>query len=273
VRADVFDAKSLTQAAKGCEVLIRAATNIPGKARLKPSDFAVNSRLRTEGTSALLTAARNVGAKVFLQESIVWVARPSNGAPFDEKSPVVPGPINDSMIAAEARAIEAESEGQMTATTLRFGNFYAPDAFHTRFMGERLLRRKLPLIGDGLPQVSLIHADDAARAFLAAAEKPRSGIFHVVDDRPASWKEFMVSLANLLSAPAPRHIPSWLARLAVGKYTTEFFTVPMRTANAKFKAAFGWAPTFPTFQEGLAQVIEKWHAEGYPPGRPASAHS
>src|SRR6267143_7319375 len=267
VRADVFDAQSLTRAAKGCSVVIRAATNIPNNLRLKPSNFATNDRLRKEGTRALLSAARNVGAKAFLQESIVWVAQPATGAPFDEKSPVIPGPLMESTVAAEAMAIEAESEGQMAATTLRFGNFYAPDAFHTRFIGERLVRHKLPVIGDGLAEVSLLHADDAARAFLAAAKKPRSGIYHVVDDEPATWRAFLSGFAQLLDAPQPRHVPAWLARLEVGKYTTQFFTTSMRTSNAKFKDAFGWAPKFPTFREGLEQVVAKWKAEGHAPGR------
>jgi len=267
LRADVFDAPALTLAAKGCSVIIRAATHIPGKARIKPADFATNDQLRREGTRALLEAARNVRAKAFLQESIVWVARPPGGAPFDEASPVVPAPFNESMIAAEAMAIEAESEGQMAATTLRFGNFYAPDAYHTLFMGERLAHRKLPLIGDGLHEVSLLHADDAARAFLAAAKKPRSGIYHVVDDEPATWRAFLSGFAQMLDAPQPRHVPAWLARLEVGKYTTQFFTTSMRTSNAKFKDAFGWAPKFPTFREGLEQVVAKWKAEGHAPGR------
>jgi len=265
-RADVFDAKALTQAAKGCSVVIRAATNIPNKLRLKPANFATNDRLRKEGTRALLAAARNVGAKAFLQESIVWVAQPPTGAPFDEKSPVISGPLMESTVAAEAMAIEAESEGQMAATTLRFGNFYAHDAFHTRFMGERLVHHKLPVIGSGLAEVSLTHADDAADAFLAAAEKPRSGIFHVVDDEPVPWKPFLAGFAQLLGSPEPRHVSPWMARLAVGKYTTKFFTLPMRTSNAKFKAAFGWTPRFPTFREGLVDIISKWDGENFLPG-------
>lgn len=267
LRADVFDAAALSLAAKGCSVIIRAATHIPNKTKIKPSDFAENDRLRSEGTRALLEAARNVRAKVFLQESIVWVARPPDGAAFDETSPVVPGPLTDSTIAAEAMAIEAESEGQMAATTLRFGNFYAPDAYHTLFMGERLFHRSLPLIGGGLHEVSLLHADDAARAFLAAALKPRSGIYHVVDDEPVTWKALLGAFAQKLGAREPRSVPPWLARLVAGKYTTEFFTVSMRASNTKFKEAFGWAPKFPTFREGLAQVLATWEAEGHAPGR------
>ena len=35
-RADLFDVESLTKAADGCDVLVRAATAIPAKVRVRP---------------------------------------------------------------------------------------------------------------------------------------------------------------------------------------------------------------------------------------------
>lgn len=45
---------------------------------------------------------------------------------------------------------------------------------------------------------SNIHVDDAATAFVAAAEAGRGGLWHVVDDRPATMAEFFRTLADLL---------------------------------------------------------------------------
>lgn len=262
-RADVFDAAALTKAAEGCDVVIRAATAIPKSGRVSAAAFRATAELRTEGTKALLAAAVRSGARTFLQESIVWVARPRDGSPFNEDSPVLPDAITAPVIEAEHLARSVGGDGKITATTLRLGNVYAPDAWHTRFMGERLSRHKLPIIGRGDSTLSLIHADDASRAFLAAALRPRSGTFHVVDDEPAATGEFLPALAAKLGARAPTHIPPWLARLAAGRYVAEFFTVPMRTSNRRFRGAFAWAPTYPTYREGLDQVVAEWRKEGY----------
>src|SRR5947209_19352339 len=71
-RADLFDADAVAQAAKGCDIIIRAATAIPTKVRTGPKDWAVNDRIRQEGTRSLVTAAARVGARAFLHESVLW---------------------------------------------------------------------------------------------------------------------------------------------------------------------------------------------------------
>src|SRR5690349_710374 len=148
-KADVFDAASLARAAEGASVVVRAATAIPRSGRLKPSQFAETNKLRAEGAKALLAAASRVGAKVYLQESIVWVARPPDGSPFDEDAAPQPSPVNSPVIEAEHLAAAMGADGKLAATTLRLGNFFAPDAWHTRFIGEQLAAHKLPIIGRG----------------------------------------------------------------------------------------------------------------------------
>ena len=96
LRADIFDAAALARAAAGAQVIIHAATAIPTQARIRPSDWALNDRLRRNGTQALAEAAARVGALVYIQQSIVWVARPRSEAQFDEDSPVQTHPVYDS---------------------------------------------------------------------------------------------------------------------------------------------------------------------------------
>src|SRR5687768_4074316 len=75
-RADLFDAEALARVADGSDVVIHAATAIPTKQRPGLSDWVTNDRIRREGTRALTTAAAKVGAKLYLQQSITWIARP-----------------------------------------------------------------------------------------------------------------------------------------------------------------------------------------------------
>jgi 2-alkyl-3-oxoalkanoate reductase len=270
-KADVFDASALAEAAKGAQVVVRAATAIPQSSRPKPAEFAETNKLRTEGAKALLAAASQIGAKVYLQESIVWVARPPDGSPFDESTPPQDSPVNGPVIEAERLAAAAGADGKLVTTTMRLGNFFAPDAWHTRFIGEQLLKHKLPIIGRGDGVLAIIHVDDASAAFVAAAERPRSGIFHLVDETPAPTGELLRAFASKLGAPEPSHVAPWLARLAAGKYTVEFFTVPMRTSNARVKEAFGWAPKFPTYKETLDDITAAWRKEGFAAGPPSEA--
>ena len=263
VRGDPFDSAAMSKAAEGCEVVIRAATAIPRSARIRPADFEETNALRTEGTKALLAAASRVGAKVFLQESIVWASRPADGSPYDESAPVADDPINAAVAEAEHLAKAMAADGSLVTTTLRFGNFYSPDAWHTRYMGERLAERKMPVIGTGASTLAIIHSDDAASAVVSAALRPRSGIFHVVDNEPAPVRDFLSTFAAKIGARPPGHMSAALARLGAGRFTAEFFTIPMRTTSAPFREAFGWAPKYPTYREGLDQVASEWRKEGF----------
>src|SRR5437899_9988294 len=86
-RGDLFDAASLAPAMAGCEVAIRAATAIPMKPRVRLKDFAMNDRIRTEGTRAMLEAAARAKVPAYVHEAVVWTAgRPGRG-PFDEDAP------------------------------------------------------------------------------------------------------------------------------------------------------------------------------------------
>jgi len=263
-RADLFDVDSIARAAEGTDVVIRAATKIPTKLRSSRGHWAENDRIRIEGTRSLTEATTRIGAKAYLQESIVWAVRNPDGSPFDEDAPPAPDPILASALEAEAIARDAGSRHGFAAATLRCGGFYAADGWHTRVMGEALVRGRPAMIRGASATWSFIHADDVAGAFVAVAEAPRSGVWHVVDDQPVALAEFLGGLANLLGAPVPKQMPAWLARLALGRYTSELLRTSFVTSNARFRREFGWRPQYPTFEQGLDDVVATWRAEGFP---------
>ena len=252
VRADIFDADSLARAAEGCEAVVRTATFISTRSKPTREDWAMNDRIRREGTRNLLDAARRVDARLFLQESVVWVARPDDGTPFDESSPPRPDEVTRSALDAEQMA----AASGIPAMTLRLGWLYGPDTAHTRQFADMLRRRRLPVIGSGETPLSFLHVDDAGSAFLAAAKRPKPGPWHVVDDRPTPIARFLDRFAELVGAPRPMRVPAWLARVGAGAYVTRFLTTPMVTRNAPFRQATGWAPRYATVDEGLRQTAE-----------------
>lgn len=263
--ADPFDVASLARAAEGTDVVIHAATKIPVKARIRAADWAENDRIRREGIRALLAATARVGAQRYIQQSIVWLARPEDESEFDESSTFRnPDPVYQSMMEGETSVREASDDHGFAASILRFGFFYGADSAHIRQMGEGLARGKLPIIGEGRGIWRLIHLEDAANAFVTVAESPRSGLWHAVDDEPVAVRTFLTALAERLRAPKPRHVPRWIARIAVGNETASFFIASTRTGNARIRQDLGWVPSFPTYRQGLDEIVTTWRAEGFP---------
>ena len=263
-RADLFDAGALATAAEGCDVIIRAATAIPTKVRTGPTDWAMNDRIRREGTRSLVAAAVRVGARAFLQESIVWAVGTLDGRPFDEDAPPAADPVFASALDAERIAREAGASQGFDTLTLRCGGFYSSDSWHTRILAESMAKGRPVLISRASPVWSLIHTDDAANAFVTAAEAPKTGVWHVVDDRPVPLSAFLGELAIRLGARPPRRMPRWLARMFLGRYGTRILSSSFSTSNARLRRDFGWRPSFPTYLEGVEEIAAAWKAEGFP---------
>jgi nucleoside-diphosphate-sugar epimerase len=125
-------------------------------------------------------------------------------------------------------------------------------------IAEALRKRQMPIVGGGTAMWALIHTDDAASAFVAAAEKPTSGVWHIVDNELVEVRAFLKEFAALLGAPGPRRVPALFAKLLADDQTIEYFTRSTRTTNTRFRHDFGWTPQYPTYREGLRQIISKW---------------
>ena len=260
---DLFHVDSIARAADGADVVIHAATSIPTASKPAAKDWQMNDRIRLEGTRALADCAARIGAKSFLVQSITWVARPADRDPFDEDSPYHTDFVTQSAAEMESIAREAGSQRGFSVAVLRCGWFYCADAAHTRYFGQNLATRKLPIIGRGDAIWSWIHADDAASAFVAAAEVGRDGLWHVVDNLPVVSADYLRYFSHCLGVADPRRVPIWLARLLAGSIAVDFMTSSTRTSNERFRRDFNWNPRFPSYKEGLAEIISAWRAENF----------
>ncbi len=266
-RGDVLDPASLEGAVDAPEVLVHAATAIPTGRKPGAAEWERNDRVRREGLSNLLAAADDGALERVLFPSVVWVARRPDGSPFDEDAPRHPTRATASAADVEERLAAAAADRGFERTVLRCGYLYAPDAAHTRQFGENLLARRMPVVGRGVlgrrdAALSLVHADDAAAAFADAVDAGASGLYHVVDDEPVTLAAMLREFADLLDAPEPRRVPAWLARYVVGADAARLLSSPMPTASDRFREATGWEPAYPTYRDGLRQVVETWRTEG-----------
>lgn len=265
-RGDVLDPDSLGGAVDDVDVVIHAATAIPVATKPTDADWARNDRVRLEGIRNLV-AASGEGVERFLFPSVVWVARQPDGSRFDEGAERHPDRATRSAARVEDYLTDAGAEQGFDTTILRCGFFYAPDGGFTRQFGRRLLAGDLPIVSGGVlgrrdAELSMVHADDAAGAFADAIDAGATGLYHVVDDEPVTAAEYVSTFADRLDAPEPSRVPGWLARFFVGKETVALLTNPMPTTNARFREDVGWEPTYPTYREGLAQIVETWLDDG-----------
>ncbi|WP_458206889.1 NAD-dependent epimerase/dehydratase family protein [Haladaptatus sp. NG-SE-30] len=283
-RGDVLDRESLLTAAENCDVLIHAATAIPTSRKPTEEEWVRNDRVRVEGARNLVSVATEIDARRLLLQSITWLARQPSGESFDEDSPPNPDRTTKSADDAERIVQRGADEHDFEVGILRCGWFYAPDSPHTRQMGSGLLDGKFPILGGGLfgrqdATLSILHVEDAARAFATAAESDATGLWHVTDDEPVTLATFLRTFADRLGASEPRRIPGWLLRPVVGKASVRLLTSSAPTSNERFRETLDWEPRYPTYREGIADVVETWREEGTlaemagtpSPGSPATA--
>jgi len=260
IRGDVTD-ESVADLVGDADCVVHAATAVPtGKA--SASDWERDADVRREGARHLASAAAERDAR-YVGQSVTWVARPDGGGRFDEDSP--PNPTRATRGSADAERLARDHHPD--PVILRGGWFYGPESAHTRQFGEQLLAGRMPALGTGFlgresATLSYCHTEDAARAFAAAVEGDATGTYHVVDDQPARFGDFVRAFAKELDAPTPRRLPGWVLRPVLGKDAVGVLTTDAVTHNDRFCEAFDWRPLYATHEEGLEQVAERWRSDG-----------
>jgi nucleoside-diphosphate-sugar epimerase len=215
-------------------------------------DMAMTNRLRTQGTANLIRAAD--GARVIVQ-GVAYAYDPDGSPVKEEDAPLWRDPPTQfALVVAALRNMERRVAAA-GGLVLRLGHLYGPGSGFAPDGGlTRLLRAgRLPLIGDGASLFSFIHAHDVATAILAAVEHPAArGVLNVVDDQPTLVHDWLPEMAAMLGAPAPRHVPAWLARLFVGGWGVAYMTGLAGASNTRARAELDWKPTYPSWRAGLA---------------------
>lgn len=254
VRVDLFDIESIHRAMAGIDTVIHYATAIPSmNAMSKRKSWTLNDRLRAESTALLVDAGIANGVATFVQESVTFTYADGGDRWLVEASPTAPGwEVLDSALTAEAHVDRFRAAGG-TGVTLRLSRLYGPGRASRDYVSG-VAAREIPIVGRGDNYVSSLHVEDAASALAMAMNAP-DGVYNVSDDAPVSSEDYLESLAKLIDGPPPRHIPRFVARLALGKAVT-LLTTSQRVSNVKYRDATGWAPAFPSVCEGWRTVVD-----------------
>jgi nucleoside-diphosphate-sugar epimerase len=263
VPGNLFDVRGLGDVMRGVDAVLHLATRIPDRLRPSLGDFAENNRIRTEGTIKLLEGARLGGARLYIQQSIAFIAaRPEPRLLADDAPCSLPAAVGTPLYAAVKMEdlVRHAGERGLQTVVLRGGFFYHAESTQTRSMVDAIRKRLFPIFGPGDNIVSSIHVDDMARAVLAVLEKPAPGeTFFVVDDTPLEFKKLIGTIAGLVGAKPPLHFPEFLARPALGPVLGVLSKISFRCSNVKLKHATGWEPHYPDPAVGMRQVLAAWN--------------
>jgi nucleoside-diphosphate-sugar epimerase len=174
------------------------------------------------------------------------------GARFDETRAVNP------MTARAQRRVDAEAQirdfGRRTGacvTVLRIPGIYASDRVggHPR---ERLLRGTPVLVPQDDVHTNHIHADDLARACVAALLRGRpQRVLHASDDTELTMGAYFDLAADLCGLPRPPRITRAEAASVMGAMQLSFMSESRRLDNHRLKAELGLRLRYPTVHEGL----------------------
>lgn len=270
-RLDLLDARAVRQAVLEHEpdAIVHEATALADAkfGRNLDKTLAPTSELRTKGTDALLTAAREAGVGRFVAQSVAfWRYARVGGLVKTEDDPLDPSPPANTQQTFSAMNHVDEAVTDFGGIALRYGGFYggANDG-----LVESVRKRQFPVIGDGGGIFPWIHLEDAAAATALAVEHDGSGIYNIVDDDPAPAREWLPVLAQTLGAKPPRRLPVWLARLLAGEAAVVVFTEGRGASNAKAKRELGWTPRYPSWRQGFVEAYAQGAAWKEPAARSA----
>jgi nucleoside-diphosphate-sugar epimerase len=253
VIADALDREALLDATEGltADVVVHELTALT-KPPLRVSGMDATNRLRSEGSRNLVDVARQLGARRFVTQSIIFGYGfrdhgdevLTEAAPFGQPEGKPTDGIQAALSDAEAMAADA-GEG----IALRYGLLYGGDAPN---IVPLLRRRMVPVTEGGV--LGWIHHHDAAAATVAAIEKGTPSAYNVVDDQPATFEQMFTAMAEAIGAPRPWKLPRWLLSL-VAPYMVSFgMDTHMRVSNEKASTELGWRPRYPSYREGVAAM-------------------
>ncbi|HEX5224093.1 MAG TPA: NAD(P)-dependent oxidoreductase [Solirubrobacteraceae bacterium] len=212
------------------------------------------------GTDHLLAACKQTSgvAPRFVFVSTV-VTGEAHGALLTEEDPL---PVTTPYGRSKQECERLVACSGLPAVVVRPSHVYGPGGWYAEELVPRLRQPgRFAVIGSGANLWDVVHVDDVVAAILlAAASAPPGSLYHVVDDEPITYYEFMATTARVAGVGAPRRIPTALARLLAGTNAVDAVVRSARSSNARIKRELSWQPRFATAAPGIADALARMPA-------------
>lgn len=187
------DSVEAAVAASRPDVIIQQLTD------LASSDFAANARLRIEGTSNLVAAARRHGVQRIVAQSIAWAYAPAPGLAAED-APFAADPATGTSAFAAIEELERSVSEIPSSVVLRYGLLYGPGTWYARG-GEQWQAARRGDMAATSAWTSFLHVADAVSATVAALSWP-DGPVNVVDNEPVHVRDWGPAYVAAAGGPA-----------------------------------------------------------------------
>ncbi len=262
VQADLHSPVSLDRALTDIDTVIHlgARAAFESYPRLYPSTV--------KGSLNLMQAAIKSGVSTFVFASTLLVYGDSS-KPIDHHTP--PSPVSGygrAKLETEQRLADMAVGAGICFVSLRLSHVYGAHSL----LFDRIRQGQVFLPGKGDNAFAHLHIDDAARAFVQAAENSRSGIWVVADEFSATWNQFFKILQNYHPRLRVMHVPRALSTVGTRllsvffKFTAQANPYPsgaiscwnlrLPVVPGTLHQAVGLEPKFPTIHEGIPAVLD-----------------
>jgi nucleoside-diphosphate-sugar epimerase len=232
------------------ETLYRLGSLADAVLHLAPPPLSGRTDPRTANLLKCLARAGRVRRIVY--GSTTGVYGDCGGAMFNETRAVNPGTDRARRrVDAEAQLRQFGRALGVTVTLLRIPGIYAGDreGGHPR---ERLKRASPVLASDDDVFTNHIHADDLARACVAALTRGQpQRVVHACDDSDLKMADYFDLAADLEGVPRPRRITRPQAALELSPMLLSFMSESRRLKNHRLKTELKLTLRYPTVNTGL----------------------
>ena len=247
---DLTDSGSLQSAVQSAapECVVHLAAEIASQ-----RDPAKIEMVNVGGTRTLIAACEAAGVGRIVFSSTV-VTGDAKGALLDEKTEL---PVETEYGRSKQEGERLLRESSLEEVIIRPSHVYGPGGWFVEEFVNRLLQPgRFAVIGSGKNWWDVVRVEDVARACADATERaPAGALYHVVDDEPIQFYDFVALAATALGKGPPRRIPAWLARFVAGTDPVRAVTRSAKSSNARIKSELGWSPRFPTAREGVPDAV------------------
>ncbi|KAI1295907.1 putative NAD dependent epimerase/dehydratase [Xylaria venustula] len=203
-------------------------------------------------------AASKSSRKLFIGTSGVGVVKPDpEGGETDEDAPEDPNPING-RIRCEKHILSKAGQNGIRVCIMRLPPFvYGHGGSGVKlFMSIFVKAGAVVRIGDGSTQSSVVHVDDAARAYVLALDRACVApgkdrvVYNLSSTTELSFREFTDAIAAVTGLPV-REMTVPEAAAFVGPLAAGFFSGRIRGKGDRARAELGWEPSGPGLVEDI----------------------
>ena len=216
-------------------------------------DLAKIEEVNVHGTSRLIGACETAtDARLIFMSTVV--TGDAGGALLNEESEL---PVQTEYGRSKQRGEELVRESGLHGVILRPSHIYGAGGWYAAELVKRLRAPgRLVVIGSGRNWWDVVRVEDVATACVDAAERaPDGAVYHVADDEPITQYDFVALTAQALGVGKPRRVPMWLASIVSGADPARAVVRSARSSNARIKRELGWAPRFPSAQQGVPDAV------------------